>query len=517
MATASRDYVPTAKRMIANPTAEELRQYTSEMPNAWLTSWNNYNVRARVDARSTGSTYIVSDTPDRHSDQTVSTSEAARLAKAQEDYIRDQEMLLIDGFIGNADSPVTTRARLIIEKANANVAGMQRTLYFTPQDMGPGSPEVTVVYTPNLAVPGYPNDRAILVDLDAGLTRVMNSDYFGESKKGGLRMWNEKVYRLGGLAFHAGAKVVPTSNGDRVMLIVGLSGTGKTSTTFADHNGSLPAQDDFVAWMPGGHLFATEDGCFAKTYGLADDQEPAIYRATTLPTTYLENASQKEAGGPADFFDDSYTQNGRSVFSMADLGSYQDARNMGALDVMLILNKNENIIPGVARLAPEQAAAYFMLGETTGTSAGGVAEMGKFLRVPGTNPFFPLLHEQQGNRLVELLRDHPVEVYLLNTGRVGGGDSDDRSSKVRLADSTAIVRAIAEGTISWTKDPDFGYEVAEGVPGIENLDLLQPRQMYQRQGRIAEHDEMVARLKRERREELAKYPGLVEEIVAAVR
>ena len=43
-----------------------------------------------------------------------------------------------------------------------------------------------------------------------------------------------------------------------------------------------------------------------------------------------------------------------------------------------------------AKLSQEQAAAYFMLGETTGTSAGGAAEEGKFLRVPGTNPFFPL-------------------------------------------------------------------------------------------------------------------------------
>ena len=46
-------------------------------------------------------------------------------------------------------------------------------------------------------------------------------------------------------------------------------------------------------------------------------------------------------------------------------------------------------MPGVARLDRAQAAAYFMLGETTGTSAGGKDEEGKFLRVPGTNPFFP--------------------------------------------------------------------------------------------------------------------------------
>ena len=61
-----------------------------------------------------------------------------------------------------------------------------------------------------------------------------------------------------------------------------------------------------------------------------------------------------------------------------------------------------------------------MLGETTGTAAGGAAEEGKFLRVPGTNPFFPLPHGLQGNRLLELLATHPIETYLLNTGRVGG-------------------------------------------------------------------------------------------------
>jgi phosphoenolpyruvate carboxykinase (ATP) len=69
----------------------------------------------------------------------------------------------------------------------------------------------------------------------------------------------------------------------------------------------------------------------------------------------------------------------------------------------------------VARLNREQAAAYFMLGETQGTSAGGKDEAGKFLRVPGTNPFFPLRHEQQGNRFLELLDSCGFEVYLLNT------------------------------------------------------------------------------------------------------
>ena len=36
-------------------------------------------------------------------------------------------------------------------------------------------------------------------------------------------------------------------------------------------------------------------------------------------------------------------------------------------EFLLILNKNENIVPAVARLDRAPAPAYFMLGETTGT------------------------------------------------------------------------------------------------------------------------------------------------------
>src|SRR6185369_11167304 len=123
----------------------------------------------------------------------------------------------------------------------------------------------------------------LAVDLEQGVTRVFNSDYFGESKKGGLRMWNKLVYDRGGIPLHAGCKIIPTEQGKRVGLIVGLSGTGKTTTTFTRQNGSLPVQDDFVAWMPNGHVYATENGCFAKTFGLNPEDEPTIYSAVTQP------------------------------------------------------------------------------------------------------------------------------------------------------------------------------------------------------------------------------------------
>src|SRR5881396_1783366 len=388
----SRAMLPvTPKEIIWNPSGEELRRLTEEMPNTRITRHDNTNTQTRVDSRSKLSTYIVTDTPERHDSATITRQEYERVAKLQNDYIGACEMVLVDGFIGN-DSEFRVPARLIIERSNANVAGMQKHLYYpaTEDELRSFEPRLTIIYTPNLEAKGYPADRLIAVDLDNGITRVFNSDYFGESKKGGL-------------ALHAGCKVIPVGDERRVGLIIGLSGTGKTTTTFTKQNNSSPVQDDFLALMPGGKIYATENGCFAKTFALNENDEPTIYNAVTSKQAYLENVSQN-AEGELDFYDTSYTQNGRAVVRMEDIAGAVDAREIKSADFLLILNRNDNIIPGVARLNRDQAAAYFMLGETRGTSAGGAAEAGKFLRVPGTNPFFPLLHAQQGNRMLELMK-----------------------------------------------------------------------------------------------------------------
>src|SRR5206468_9491345 len=136
-----------------------------------------------------------------------------------------------------------TPARLFVEAASANIAGMQQQLYFGPPE-DDFEAELTVIYTPSLKAEGFADDRLIMVDLEQGVTRVFNSDYFGESKKGGLRMWNKLVYDRGGLPLHAGCKIIPTGGGDRVCLTVGLSGTGKTTTTFTRQNGSLPRSEE---------------------------------------------------------------------------------------------------------------------------------------------------------------------------------------------------------------------------------------------------------------------------------
>jgi phosphoenolpyruvate carboxykinase (ATP) len=503
--------LPDAAGVTDNPDSDELRELAAQMPNARPTRYGSVNVQTEVVSRSKKSTFIVTDEPDGQN-QAITREEGERWAERQDAYIAEQEMVVIDGYIGN-DPEFRTAARLYIEAANANIAGMQQQLYFSPGGADGVEPELTVIYTPNLKAEGYPDDRLIAVDLEQGVTRVFNSDYFGESKKGGLRMWNKLVYDRGGIPLHAGCKIIPTEHGKRVGLIVGLSGTGKTTTTFTRQNGSLPVQDDFVAWMPNGRVYATENGCFAKTFGLNPEDEPTIFGAVTQPRSYLENVSQH--GDDVDFYDTNYTSNGRATFPF-DVIEAASADEIEEAHFLLILNKNENIVPAVAKLEGPQAAAFFMLGETTGTSAGGADEAGKFLRVPGTNPFFPMPHDLQGNRFLELLAQHPLEVYVMNTGRVGGPESDERSQKVRIKHSSAVVKGIAEGTIEWARDPDFGYLVASSVPGIDEPEILQPRRLYEQLGRADEYRSLVERFKAERAEFLRGYPSLSDEIVAAV-
>jgi len=280
-----------------NPTTERLRELTEKMPNSHVTEFGNVAVKARVDSRSTRSTYIVDDSTNS-AKQTITRDEYNRIAAEQDAYIAGRHMVVVDGYIG-PDPEFRTKARLVMEAANANVAGMQKQLYYPAgDDYDPATwaPDTTVVLYAEPARPRLPQrprhrrrpERQHHARPQLGLLR--------ESKKGGLRMWNNIVYERAALALHAGCKVMPVRGHNRTVLIVGLSGTGKTTTTFTTQLGSKPAQDDFVALMPGGIVHATENGCFAKTFGLDPRYEPASTAATTKPDAYLENVSVTRRG-----------------------------------------------------------------------------------------------------------------------------------------------------------------------------------------------------------------------------
>ena len=207
--------LPDAKSVRVNPSADELKELAAKMPNARRTRYDNLNVQTEVLARSKASTFLVLDDPDASSQQAISREEGERIAQLQDDYIAERDMIVVDGYIGDDPEFRTRRAPLHRGGQREHRRACRSSSTSTSTTRDGFEPELTVIYTPNLTVEGYPNDRVISVDLERGVTRVCNSDYFGESKKGGLRMWNKLVYDRGGLPLHAGCKVIPTDSATR--------------------------------------------------------------------------------------------------------------------------------------------------------------------------------------------------------------------------------------------------------------------------------------------------------------
>src|SRR3982751_2268751 len=136
--------LPDAKSVADNPDPQALKELAARMPNARPTRYGSLNVQTDVVSRSKKSTFIVTDEPDGQN-QAIPREEGERWAERQDAYIADHEMVVIDGYIGS-DPEFRVAARLYIEAANANIAGMQQQLYFS-SDGEEIEPELTVIYT----------------------------------------------------------------------------------------------------------------------------------------------------------------------------------------------------------------------------------------------------------------------------------------------------------------------------------------------------------------------------------
>lgn len=579
--------IPFDVEIISNPTQDQLRALALEhTPFCTRTAAGSINKIARNKARMAAFTYIIDrDGDDRaFSHKTIEPAKAAALIERQAAYVAKAGKLIeIDGYVGLGERAIAVQ--WLYSPEAANIAGMQQVLSFPREDVEGDAAKTTefaphfrLVYTPDLMLEDMPGRQAIIVDLDNYVTYIMGADYFGESKKGALRMLCALHYRNGGLVMHAGAKTVDTGNERLVMGVLGLSGTGKTTTTFSQQGRlAQPVQDDMITIWPQGEISITENGCFAKTYGLTEDSEPIIYRGTVSGDAWIENCfidedgrpvfdkgllSSKEVarlqdvlvatGAPADnvkkYIDGDVTaddvisdgiphdgwdfvmwsENARSIIPMSAVDGAADLESLPRLRSLGILNRDEGsdaAVPGIVRFSsPEQAAGYMMLGETSKTSAAG-KERGK-TRSPFTQPFFPLAHACQAARFSELAATFPgIPMWMMNTGFVGGDGRSVKQGqglKVKIPHSSAMLEAMLSDSVKWVRDPDFGYEVVDvDAPENEALlakvpaEVLQPRRWFEANGKKAVYEQWVAEMKAGRRNFLEKF-GVETAIIEAV-
>ena len=416
------------------------------------------------------------------------------------DAVDDRPMLCLDRRVGRHPE-CSFVCRYWVPPEHARIALAWANL-FEPAEAD-GEPDFTTVQLPDH------DELAIRILPDEGITAVLGSDYTGEAKKSFLRLFMRRVKEAGGLGLHAGSKRVQIDTGEGVetvgQLFLGLSGTGKSTLTAhglaldgEEHASML--QDDVCGLLSDGTVAGSEgNGLYVKTFGLDGDEQPAMYDAVTDESAVLENVVVDD-DGTVDFDDDRHTRNGRAVISRDRLDSADEDIDLAAVDQVFFITRNP-LMPPIAKLSAEQAAAAFMLGESVQTSAGDPSKAGESIRVVGTNPFIMGPKGEEGNRFRELIDTLDVDCYLLNTGSVGDAD-------VGVEDTVTILREAARGRVEWNSDGPSTLSTPDAVPGldVDRFDLA---------ANIENARERLDELRSERREYFAEFDTLDQGIVDA--
>jgi phosphoenolpyruvate carboxykinase (ATP) len=465
----------------------------------------------RIKNRSAKKTYVVADgLTVGVMQQAIEPSKALEKIREVQEALHGMDLIQVDRRMGMSPE-VPIHCRLFVPKDYARIAYMWNNMLFPSKSSQ--EPDFISVY-----VPDWP-ETLIFLDVNQGYTYILGTDYPGEAKKSMLRQAMYWIKRKGGLGLHAGSKILRVIGSDGKLrdigfLLFGLSGTGKTTLTLHDHGLQEPEkaiikQDDVVLLTRDGRTFGTEDGFYIKTEGLEPSQT-VLWGAATHPTAAYENIKVGD-DGKVDFLDTSLTSNGRGVVLRRYIKGTGDGIDLEKANKIVFITRRNDVVPVCARLTSEQAAAYFMLGESIETSAGDPTKAGQAKREVGTNPFIVGPEAEEGNRVLRILRENPdMHAYILNTGSIGAR-AGSAGEKITIKISTEIMKQIAREGIVWEKDPDWGYEVPREVPGID-LAKYDPRKHYSPE----EYAALVEKLRQERREWLAKFSGLDPVIPRAV-
>ncbi|UPV73704.1 phosphoenolpyruvate carboxykinase (ATP) [Halorussus limi] len=489
-----------AGNVVYNPSADRLRELSAHLETA----------------TEFGSPSYVSDERSRNADRTKNAvddefgpADYARIEEALE-AASEREMVCVDRRMGRHPDHSYV-CRLFVSKEQARIA-LAWSKLFEPVESGAGADAAPDPDFVTVQVPEF-DETAIRVLPDEGVTAVLGSDYTGEAKKSFLRLFMYYAKQQGGLGLHAGSKRVRLrdESGDLRTVgqaFLGLSATGKSTLTahglWLDEEAGEEAtmlQDDVCALRPDGAIAGSEgNGLYVKTIGLDADEQPAMYDAVTDESAVLENVDVAEDGA-VDFDSDRHTSNGRAVIEREELASAGEDIDLDGVDQIFFITRNP-VMPPVAKLAPEEAAAAFMLGESVQTSAGDPSKAGQSIRVVGTNPFIVGSKGEEGNRFRDLVADLDVDCFVLNTGHLGGRD-------IGVEDSVTLLREIARGTVEWTDDEATGMTVPSEVPGVDVREF-DPAE------NVANIDGKLATLRTERRTHLDTFEDLDDEISGAV-
>lgn len=357
---------------------------------------------------------------------------------------------------------------------------------------------------------GTKTGTVIALSFERRLVLIGGTSYAGEMKKSVFTILNYLLPPKRVMPMHCSVNVGKAGD---AAIFFGLSGTGKT-TLSADPERTLIGDDEH-GWSSSG-LFNFEGGCYAKMIRLSPEAEPEIYATTKRFGTVLENVVIDMETREIDLDDASLAENSRGAYPIEFIPNASTAGTCGQPRNVIFLTADAfGVLPPIAKLSPSQAMYHFLSGFTAkvaGTEKGlGKEPQPTFSTCFGA-PFMPRHPAEYGNLLRELIAQHKVDCWLVNTGWTGGAFGTGNRMPIKV--TRALLSAALNGSLAGAamrSDPFFGFAVPTNLSGVE-AKILDPRATWADK---AAYDAQAAKLVSLFRKNFEKFEAHVGEDVKA--
>lgn len=315
-------------------------------------------------------------------------------------------------------------------------------------------------------VPSFTSEPFVLISFEDGLILISGTMYAGEMKKSVFTVLNHVLPNSGIFPMHCSVNL--DSNLENPAVFFGLSGTGKT-TLSADSSRNLIGDDEH-GWSSSG-LFNFENGCYAKVINLDEESEPEIWNASLQDFAILENVVLDAEGRP-DFFDSSRTENTRASYPLSYIPNSVEDRStkLQPKNVVLLTCDAFGVLPAIAKLSPEEAWKFFVIGYTSkiaGTEKGITEPVATFSPCFGL-PFMTRKPKEYADMLKKNLENSDINCWMLNTGWMNG--SYGTGERISLTDTRDILSKIYDGSLANLKTFEHTY-TGLNVPLDVTVDL----------------------------------------------
>jgi phosphoenolpyruvate carboxykinase (ATP) len=444
--------------------------------------------------------------------QPLSEGHFDRLYTKMMAFWQGHDVYVQDCYVG-ADRELGMPIRVVSQLAWHNLFARQLFIRPDPELTDEHKPQFSILFAPdfqaNPAEDGTNSETCIVINFKKKVVLICGTSYAGEMKKSAFTIMNYLLPGQGVFPMHCSSNM--GAAGDTA-LFFGLSGTGKT-TLSADPERRLIGDDEH-GWSDNG-VFNFEGGCYAKCIRLSPENEPQIWNAIRFGTV-LENVAMDAETRLLDFNSDEVTENTRAAYPLKFIDGAIIPSVGGHPNYVIFLTADAfGVLPPISKLTPEQAMYHFLSGYTAkvaGTERGlGKEPQATFSACFGA-PFLPRPAAAYASLLGEKLRRHGAQVWLVNTGWVGGPYGVGERMKLRY--TRAMLHAALSGQlndVATERHPVFGVAVPKSCPNVPAT-FLDARGMWSDK---TAYDRAAQDLASRFNKNFEKFSGVSPEIAAA--